>query len=323
MFSDTTSWDSSISTAALERLIDKLRYQKYRKSTQRNYYTVWKKFNEFYIRLDIKPETWEECLVLFVGYLVETKKKSTTIKSYISAIKAVLMDDGIELNEDRYLINALTKACKYVNDTVRTRLPIRKSFLNVILNKIEKVFLQERNPLYLCCLYKALFATTYYGLFRVSEVTAGLGLHPIKARNVHIGDNKDKMLFILKTSKTHWTDSKPQIVKIVREMATFHMSIHCPFMLIRNYLRLRRKYQTNEEPFFIFSDRTPVTPGNYRSTLKLMLELCGVNPQLYGIHSMRVGRSVDLFFKSKLSVSTIKKLGRWKSNIVYRYLSVT
>ena len=62
-----------------------------------------------------------------MGYLVNEKKKSTTIRSYVSGIKAVLRDDGQEICESTYLVKALTKACKYKNDTVQTRLPIRKN----------------------------------------------------------------------------------------------------------------------------------------------------------------------------------------------------
>ena len=55
--------------------------------------------------------------MLFVAYLVNEKRQSSTIKSYISAIKNVLHDDGVVLNQDTFLLNALTKACKLKNDS--------------------------------------------------------------------------------------------------------------------------------------------------------------------------------------------------------------
>ena len=64
------------------------------------------------MRLDTKPSTWEERLVLFVRFLIQQRRKSTTIRSYISAIKSVLRDDGEELNEDIFLLKSLTRACK-------------------------------------------------------------------------------------------------------------------------------------------------------------------------------------------------------------------
>ena len=96
-----------------------------RDSTRNNYYAVWRSFNEFYIKLDVKPTSWEDRLILFIGHLIQRNLKSSTIKSYISAIKAVLKQDGIMLNENRCLITSLTRACKLRNDMVKARFPIK------------------------------------------------------------------------------------------------------------------------------------------------------------------------------------------------------
>ena len=74
------------------------------------YYTVWRQFNQFFLRLDVRPGNWEERLTLFVGHLIQQDLKSNTIKSYISAIKSVLRDDRVILNTDQYLLASLTKA---------------------------------------------------------------------------------------------------------------------------------------------------------------------------------------------------------------------
>ena len=147
-----------------------------------------------------------------MGYLIQNDQKSSTVHSYISAIKAVFKTDGEQLNEDRYLLNSLTSACKLKNDRVYTRLPIKKGLLSLILSNIEEIF-QEPQP-YLVLLYIALFATTYFGLFRLCELTLTSSSHAVRAKDVHIDRNKDKMMFILHTSKTHWKDAKPQIIKI-------------------------------------------------------------------------------------------------------------
>ena len=109
----------------MQHIVDKLRSQQYRSSTRHNYYVVWKLFNKFFIRLDQKPDTWKDRLTLFVGYLIDNEKQSSTVKSYISAIKAVLREIGIKLNYDQSLILSLTRACRLVNDQIRTRLPIQ------------------------------------------------------------------------------------------------------------------------------------------------------------------------------------------------------
>ena len=65
--------------------------------------------------------------------------------------------------------------------------------------------------------------------------------------------------------------------------------------------------------------KTPVTPRHMNSCLKLMIKKCGFDKNLYGTHSLRAGRTCDLY-KLGLSVETIKKIGRWRSNAVFRYL---
>ena len=259
-----------------------------------------------------------------MGHLVEDcEVKSTTVRSYVSAIKSVLKDDGIDVNEDKYLLSSLTRACRMVNDRVYTRLPIQRGLLNVMLDKIEVLYLIRDNQSYLCTLYKALFSTTYFGLFRVSEVTTGP--HPIKACGVHIGENKHKVLFKLRSSKTHGQDNKPQIVTITRfhrshDIENMRDKRYCPFDLIREYVKMRRKYVNAGESFFVFYDRKPVTPYNMRTVLKTLLEEIGLDYSMYRTHSMRIGRSVDLL-RCGVSVLEIRKLGRWRTNVVYKYLS--
>ena len=95
----------------------------------------------------------------------------------------------------------------------------------------------------------------------------------------------------------------------------------CPYQLLRDYLVCRGGYVCDSEPYFIFRDRSPVTQTHFRVCLRLMLKLAGFQEKFYGTHSLRAGRSCDLY-KLGISVETIKKIGRWKSNTVFRYLKV-
>ena len=91
--SDESS-SSTISTSAVESIVTKLKRERNRSTTREKYYGIWRTFNQFFIKLDRKPDSWEERLVLFIRYLIQDKKKSSTVKSYISAIKSVLKEDG-------------------------------------------------------------------------------------------------------------------------------------------------------------------------------------------------------------------------------------
>ena len=252
--------------------------------------------------------------------MINEDKQSSTIRSYISAIKSVLKDDGIELNQDQYLLASLTKACELRNDCVKIQLPIRKGMLKILLNNVKERY---PNQVYLVRLYRALFSTAYFGLFRIGEITAGT--HPVLARDVLIADNKDKMMFMLRSSKTHGPGSKPQTIKINSSRSPLldkysDEDRYCPYTILRDYMQVRRKgFITINEPFFVFRDRTPVTPNQMRQALKEILLYSGFSPLHYGSHGFRSGRARDLLDLG-VSVESLKFFGRWKSNSVYTYL---
>ena len=269
--------------------------------------------------MDIKSNDWGDRIVLFTAFLVDCELKSTTVKTYISAIKGVLAEDGIMVNPDNFLLTSLTRACRLINDKVIHRFPIYKELLHEIVDGIETLYSEQP---YLTILYKAMMFATYYGLLRAGEVAAGP--HVLLAKDVFIGKNKKKFLFILWSSKTHGHGSKPQRIKISSKASEFgtkkdQQSNHCPFEALREFTKQRPESNSKDEQFFIYRDRSPVATDKFRKMLKNVLEKMNYNPSLYNLHSLRIGRCGDLY-KLGLSVETIKKIGRWKSNAVFTYL---
>ena len=60
-------------------ILERVKLQRNRDLTQKNYYTIWKLFNKFVIQLDVIPTTWEDRVYLFLAYMVVTGKKSATM----------------------------------------------------------------------------------------------------------------------------------------------------------------------------------------------------------------------------------------------------
>ena len=265
---DYSSNSSRISANSMNLILDRLRTHSNRTSTEKNYFGIWRNFNNFVVKLDKKPHTWEERICLFAAYLVDGGIQSSTLKSYYSAIKAVLRNDGYYVDDNKVLLTSLAKACRLVNDKVQMRLPISKPLLELLLFEVQRKF-ENKQP-YLEILYKTIFLLAYYGLFRIGELTSGT--HPIKAADVHIAQNKDKILLILYSSKTHGRESRPQKVKIAATKNGISNKFFCPFKTSREYLALRGNYKNKSEPFFIFRDRQPVTPPHVREILKFTLK---------------------------------------------------
>ena len=156
------------------------------------------------------------------------------------------------------LLDSITKACRLVNDTVYQRRPIQKGLLEQILFEVECIFSEQY---YHEILYKAAFILAYYGLLRVGELAADLGTfksnHAIKTCNIHVGENKPKILLVLHSSKTHGKESLPQKIKISakteegRESYLCHTHF-CPFAIMREYMRICGTYDIVTEQLFIF-----------------------------------------------------------------------
>ena len=280
--------------------------------------SIWRNFNNFLIKLEQKPKLWEEHVAWFAAYLVNDGIQSSTLKSYISAIKAILKCDKYKWNDNYLELSSITRACKIENDEVKTRLPISKGLLELILFELQRYF--NSQP-YLETLYQAMILIAYYRLMRVGEITQST--HNLLAKNIHIGSNKDKILLVLYSSKTHNKNSAPQEIKIsVAPSSKCHTTgnrFFCPFKIIRRYLGIWGNYMADTEPFFIFQDRSPVQANHLRQILRLMISHLNLNPTLYDMHSLRIGRTCQLF-RMGVSISRIKKIGRWKSNAVYHYL---
>ena len=314
---DNKSESSTISTSTMRNIVDQLKMEKHRSSTKLNYYRVCKSFNRFFLRLDDKPDSWEDRLILFVGYLVQNKRKSSTIKSYVSAIKAVLQmnnENHQPINEDKFVLHTLIRACQLRNDVIQIRLPIKKVLLQLLLRSLEDILPQQP---YLVILYRAMFITAYYGLFSIGEITQSP--HVLKSPDVRRGTNKRKLMFILYSSKTHCRGNKPQIIKIMASDKDPHLKnkkanqeqgfdLSCPFKVINDYIAVRKHQKSTDEQFFVFRDRSPVKPHHFSHILKLCLHEMGIDNRYFAGHSFRIGRTIDLFDMG-VSVESIKKIG--------------
>ena len=161
------------------------------------------------------------------------------------------------------------------------------------------------------------------------EVTMTKSLHYVRVQDVLIGTNKDKLMFVLHTSKTHNKGNKPQIIKISATKKKVRDGVmtceqkwryrHCPFKLINDYITVHKRQRKPDEPFFVFSHRSPVTDQHFRKVLKSAIDSANIDSNRYNSQGLRAGRAVELL-ELGVSVETIRKIGRWKSNVIYTYL---
>ena len=155
--------------------------------------------------------------MLFVGHMIENGSQSSTMKSYLSMIKTVVKIEGYTWSEDQAVLSSLIQAYKKQNDVLTCRFPIKHELLELMLFELNRLYDKQ---VYLRLMYQALFLLEYYGLMRIGELTEGP--HMLKASNIHVGKNKNKLLIVLYSSKTHAQDTYPQ--KITRKPVGFMQS---------------------------------------------------------------------------------------------------
>ena len=146
---------------------------------------------------------------------------------------------------------------------------------------------------YLEALYMTIFCLGYYGLMRIGELTRSL--HVVKAGNIHVGNNKNKIMIVLYSSKTHGKESRPQEIKITEVQYNSNRyrqsrtRFFCPFKALRKFIAFRGGFDSAAEQFFIFRDGFNVESKHVRKVLKLLLKRVNLDHKLYDTQSFRFG----------------------------------
>ena len=188
-----------------------------------------------------------------------------------------------EWDDSKVLLHTLTKACKIKNDRLFPHFPIKFGLFELLLFEVGRKYATQP---YLEILFKSLFSLAYYGLMRVGELT--LSPHAVKASNVHIGTNKNEILILLYTSKTHDEASEPQRIKISEvETCGLNKKNFCPFRLLRSFISVCGDYSSLDELLFVFADKSPVTPTITRNLLANLLKNLNLDHNLYPFHGFQ------------------------------------
>lgn len=307
--------DMKYSLTQYRRIKNIIKNNRLQPSTKRSYKKTWNRFNKFISQFDIIPPKWEDRIIVWATHLAENRKKSATIKSYISAVHYCLSLDGIKVPHSNCELAAIIQAAKHSNDELYVRLPIQKDLLKLILNFIRTAYIIQRGQRYLGVTLLALYSTAYHGLFRISELTQGQ--HNVKAQDIIYARNKKKVTFYLRSSKTHTLADQPQIINIKQEPT---WKQNCPVKILEEYVAHRgRKSEYPEQPFFMHRNGDPITQEQFRTNLKYILFTLGLPSSLYGSHSFRIGKATDQKLAGK-SILKIKEEGRWATSTVYKYI---
>lgn len=285
-------------------------------STKETYHTIWLGFLRFLDGFKDLPKDWEQKMVMYAAHLGNTGNQAPTVSSYMSAIKYKLKKDGVIIPDKNFEIASIIRTCKIKNNAVFYRCGINKPMMKNLVAILKKDC-NDKGQEYLFKLYRAMFWTAYYGMFRISELTESK--HALKFQDMKEAINKRKFLCILRSAKNlkksefPHTVHIPQIVDIQEGCAD-----NDPYIALSEYKAIRPD-TCKTDNFFTFADGTPVTAYHYRKVLQRMLLKGNYNTEIFDCHSARVGRASDLL-NSGVPFFLVKKWGNWKSdNSILKY----
>lgn len=76
-----------------------------------------------------------------------------------------------------------------------------------------------------------------------------------------------------------------------------------------------------DSPLFQFKDQTPLTKDKFIQHVRAALSAAGYDPSHYAGHSFRIGAATTAAERG-IEDSTIKALGRWKSEAFQTYIKM-
>ena len=273
------------------------------------YRRAWSLFNQASVHMGLQfngsidlPLSADQ-IILFVGYLSNSGFASASITSYTSAIGYIHKLLNLPDPTGQFMVQKLLSACNKVNNSVDTRLPITISILQRLVQALDHTV----STPYLRQLFKAMYSIAFFGLMRLGEITQDTN-KDVSLSFDQVQFTNSAVLLTIKKFK-HTLSLKPvQLVLPAQQDKSI--------CLLFQYLKLRGN---TSGPLFRYFDGLPVSRKFFTTNLKLALQFCDLNTDLYKSHSFRIG-SASFYAQNGFSDSQIREMGRWSSNAFLKYI---
>ena len=216
----------------------------------------------------------------------------------------------------KVIINGITRAKAKQPATSRgkPRLPITPA----ILHQIKRVWSRDSTDPDTIMLW-AVYTTAFFGFFRMGELTipTSSAFDPsshLSLKDIAI-DRRDDPSMVQIHLKVSKTDQERKGVSIFIGKTGDDL---CPVAALTSYLAVRG---SADGPLFQFKDRSPLTKDKLVHHVRAALSSIGYDPTHYAGHSFRIG-AASTAAERGVEDSTIKALGRWKSEAFQTYIKM-
>lgn len=279
-------------------------------STRRSYDTAWKKFVEFCSSqgFEYLPSS-SVTVVKFIRYEFDQGISSAALRVYIAGIGAVHKLKGFTDPCSCFLVkNALKGVGRLRPAPPDSRSPILKDHMIKILKGFDIVTNSEFER----AAFRAVLCLLYAGWFRIQELISSSKLRPdARLRRNGIVCSENSIVVTLSSDKTSVGRQRKVSVPVTKDKIDILTSITF-------YRGLSDSIVDNDSPFFVHSDGTPISVGQFRPLLSNVLKMMGL-PTSITPHSFRIGGASGAAQAGE-SLDSIMRQGRWTSNAVSRYI---
>ena len=286
-------------------------------STKRVYQTGTDHYLRFCASLSLSPyPTSKQVLALFVAHLYQEGLCSSTVKSYLSAVRHSQIALGLgdpqvaNMPQLAYVTRGLWKLT--VKGDRNQRLP----FTPHILRQLHAVWECYPNW-YDATMLWAACCMCFFGFLRSGEIvvpsdsdydpTVHLSLGDVRVDNT---SSPSYLEIYIKASKTDpfWQGVRVYLGKSNTDI--------CPVASVLAYMVVRGPRQG---PFFVFADGHGLTRDRLVTALRSALHSAGIPEHNYAGHSFRVGAATTAA-QNGVPESIIKTMGCWESAAYMLYI---
>lgn len=283
-------------------------------STLKMYDTAWSHFSSFCatFSVNILPVNVSYVSAFIVHCFESRKMQPSSIKSMIAGIQFHLrcLDPStislLENSSIRLLLNGLKKEKPKGNDQ---RLPLTLPLLKKLISRLREGCF----GIYSDMMLESVLLMAFYGFLRGGEFSTRSDSfnpsHDLTISDVSIFSHH--FTIFLKHSKTD-RNREGSFVYVSENNSAF-----CPLSSMLAYLRSRPQAHL-EDPLFTTEEGKPMSRAWFASRFRLLCQYCGLPPECYSAHSLRIGAATTA--ASSTPVSTLKAMGRWSSAAYERYL---
>ncbi len=262
----------------------------------------------------------EEGLCRFVARLGKDGLKHKTIKSYLSRIRHLHIEEGLSdpfvqpLDRLHYTLRGVKRLEGERGDVKRERLPVTPELLRQI-KRIWDAKPPGRDEVMLwaaCCL-------AFFGFLRAGELTVPSDASfddsaHLTREDLAVDEPGEPTVLRVKIKASKTDPFRKGIFLFIGKNG----SDLCPVTAMANYLLVRGKEQG---PLFLFVDGRYLTRQKFVAAVRDALGKAGVECSRYSSHSFRIGAATTASARG-MEDSIIKTLGRWKSLAYLEYVKI-